>query len=315
MENNNNISILDRDNDQIDFRELYDILLRGKWLLLSITSFFSIAAVIYSLTLPNIYTSSAILNPVKAQSQGNQALGGLGGMASLAGINLSSQSGDSNSVQAIKKLSTLSFFENNILPKLFLPNLMAIESWDISSNDIVYNKDIYDEAKEAWVRNVKHPQAQSPSAQEAFAVFAYDHIQVSTDIDTGFVTLSVKHQSPFVAKAWTDLIVKELNSFFRTKDKAEAQAAVSFLSAQIAQTNFAEIKQVIAQLLQQKTQQLTLIEVSDFYVFEYLDPPAVMEKKSAPSRSLISIFGTFLGICFGILVVSIRHYGFNKIHK
>ena len=312
MQSDTKINTFDSGEDEIDFRELFDILWKGKWLILTITSFFSIAAVIYSLALPNIYQSSAILNPVTAKSGASQALGGLGGMASLAGINISPQSGDSNSLQAIKKLSTLSFFENNILPNIFLPNLLAVQSWDPASNNIVYKKDIYDEAKQSWVRDVEYPQAQTPSAQEAFAVFRYEHITVSTDKDTGFVVLSVKHQSPFIAKAWTDLIVKQLNNFFRTKDKSEAQAAVTFLSTQIAQTNFAEIKQVIAQLLQQKTQQLTLIEVSDFYVFEYLDPPAVMERKSEPQRSIISIFGTFLGGCLSILIIVFRHYAFNK---
>ncbi|MDA9353014.1 Wzz/FepE/Etk N-terminal domain-containing protein [Gammaproteobacteria bacterium] len=311
MENINNTSILDRNNDEIDFRELFDILWNGKWLIIFVTSFFSITAVIYSLALPNIYQSSSILNPVTAKSDASQALGNLGGMASFAGINLSSQSGDSNSVKAIKKLRTLSFFENNILPNIFLPNLLAVESWDPVSNNIVYKKDIYNEAQSSWVRNVEYPQNKTPSAQEAFAVFNSEHIQVSTDKDTGFVVLSVRHQSPYIAKAWTDLIVKQLNNFFRTKDKTEAQAAVTFLSSQIALTNFAEIKQVIAQLLQQKTQQLTLIEVSDFYVFEYLDPPAVMERKSEPRRSLICLLGAFLGGCFSILFVVIRHYAFN----
>ena len=43
----------------------------------------------------------------------------------------------------------------------------------------------------------------------------------------------------------------------------------------MSQTSFAQIRQVIAQLLQQKIQQLTLIEVRDFYVFDYIDPPGV----------------------------------------
>jgi len=77
---------------------------------------------------------------------------------------------------------------------------------------------------------------------------------------------------------------------------------------QIAQTSFAEIKQVIAQLLQQKTQQLTLIEVSDFYVFEYIDPPVVMETKSEPKRSIICILGALIGFIVGIIIVLIRHY-------
>ena len=134
-----------------------------------------------------------------------------------------------------------------------------------------------------------------------------------------------KEENALLTQAWVmepkkkvQDIVKELNipdlkinNFFRIKDKEEAKASVTFLNAQIAQTNFSEIKQVIAQLLQQKTQQLTLIEVSDFYVFEYLDPPAVMERKSEPRRSLICIFGTFLGGLFSILIVIIRHYAFN----
>ena len=311
MKSDSKINTFDNEEDEIDFRELFNVLWKGKWLILSITTFFSIIAVIYSLSLPNIYQSSTILNPVKNQSGGGQSLGNLGGMASLAGINLSAQSGDTNSVQALKKIRTLSFFEDNILPNIFLPDLMAMESWNSASNVIVYDKDIYDEVTQTWTRDVKYPQTQAPSAQEAFAVYRNQHIQVSTDIDTGFVTLSVKHQSPFIAKAWTDLMVKQLNNFFRIKDKEEAKASVTFLNAQIAQTNFSEIKQVIAQLLQQKTQQLTLIEVSDFYVFEYLDPPAVMERKSEPRRSLICIFGTFLGGLFSILIVIIRHYAFN----
>ena len=63
-----------------------------------------------------------------------------------------------------------------------------------------------------------------------------------------------------------------------------------------------------AQLLQQKLQQLTVVEASDFYVFDIIDPPAVMERKSEPVRSLICIIGAFLGGLFGCLVILIRHY-------
>ena len=81
---------------------------------------------------------------------------------------------------------------------------------------------------------------------------------------------------------------------------------------QIAQTSFTEIKQVIAELLQQKTQQLTLIEASDFYVFEYIDPPAVMERKSEPRRAIICVLGALIGVIISIIVILIRHYVINK---
>ncbi len=80
----------------------------------------------------------------------------------------------------------------------------------------------------------------------------------------------------------------------------------------MAQTSFAEIKFVIAQLLQQKMQQLTLIEASEFYVFDYIDPPAAMEDKSEPSRAAICIIGAIIGGLMGCLIVVIRFYSTDQ---
>ena len=46
-------------DEEISLRELFNVLLHGKWIIISITSFASIVAVIYSLSLPNIYASKA----------------------------------------------------------------------------------------------------------------------------------------------------------------------------------------------------------------------------------------------------------------
>ena len=76
----------------------------------------------------------------------------------------------------------------------------------------------------------------------------------------------------------------------------------------MAQTSYSEINEVIAQLIQKKMEQLTLIEASEFYVFSYLDPPKVMEKKVEPNRSSICILGTILGALLGILIVITREF-------
>ena len=146
---------------------------------------------------------------------------------------------------------------------------------------------------------------------DSFKVFK-EILNVTKDINTGFVTISVKHKSPLVSMEWTELVVKELNYFFRSKDKLEAEAAMNYLNNQIARTNFVEVKQAIAQILQQKTQQLALIEVTDFYIFEYIDPPKVEEEKDEPSRSLISILGLILGTIFGISYVIFNYYMIKK---
>tara|TARA_B100000767_G_C19743331_1_gene527253 strand:+ start:124 stop:1071 length:948 start_codon:yes stop_codon:yes gene_type:complete len=297
-------------DNEINLKEILDVFWEGKWIIVSVTTLFSIIALIYSLSLPNIYQSKALLSPVGEQSGVGSAMQSYGGLASLAGIELPSQASGNNSVKALDKLGSLSFFSDNILPNIFLPDLMATKSWDPRTNTIAYNEKDFNQETQTWIRDFEYPQTQIPSAQESFKVFMAEQLKFSQNKDTGFVTIAVKHKSPYVAQAWTELIVRELNYFFRVKDKAEAQTAMNFLNNQIATTSFAEIKQVIAQLLQQKTQKLTLIEVSDFYVFDYIDPPAVMEQKVEPQRSIFVVLGTFLGSILGIFIVLIRQYYF-----
>jgi LPS O-antigen subunit length determinant protein (WzzB/FepE family) len=150
-----------------------------------------------------------------------------------------------------------------------------------------------------------------PSAQKSFQAFK-SKLNLIVDNKTGFITLSIQHQSPFLAKQWTELVVNEINSFYRQKDKLESEKAVTYLNQQISMTSLSEIKQVLAQLLQEETKKLTLIEANQFYVFDYIDPPAVMEEKSAPTRSTICIMIALLGGILSTLLVLIRHYVLNE---
>ena len=298
-------------DDEIDLRELFYVLLGGKWIIVSLTAFVSIFGVIYSLSLPNIYESKALLVPVNPSSGISGALGSYTGLAGLAGISLPPGDDEGNSAKAIQKISSLSFFENNMLANIHLPDLMAAKSWNPKTNIVAYDESIYDTSSNTWVRDYSYPRQQIPSAQESYEVFK-QHVSLSEDKKSGFITLSMKHQSPYVAKQWTELIVNEVNAFYRQKDKSESEKIVSYLNQQISMTGFSEIKLVLAQLLQEETKKLTLIEANQYYVFDYIDPPAVMEKKSEPKRALICILSAILGGMLSILLVLIRHYFFSE---
>ena len=301
-----------KNSNEIDLNQVLRILWQNKMLLTGIIALFSLIALVYSLFLPNVYKSEALLNPVGEQSSMSSSSRGMGGIASLAGINLGTDSFGNNSLKALDKITSLSFFTDHILPNIFLPDLMALDSWDSTNNKIIYDANIYDEVTQSWVRDFKYPQTQVPSPQESYEIFIQNHFSMSQDSETLFVTIAVKHQSPFIAHQWTELIVKELNKFFRIKDKAEAQAAIDYLNTQLALTSFTEIKVAIAELFQKKTQQLTLIEVSDFYVYDYIDPPAIMEKKSEPKRLIILVIGGFTGIIVALLTILIRQKFINN---
>ena len=299
-------------DDEIDFKELFYVLLGGKWIIISVTSFMSIFGVIYSLLLPNIYESTALLVPVNSSNSISGAIRNYSGLAGFAGITLPSGEDESNSTKAQLKLGSLSFFEESILKNIHLPDLMAVKSWIPETNTLIYDQKIYDPNKNIWVRKYSYPKQQIPSAQESFEVFKTNHLILNEDKKTGFVSLSIKHQSPFVAKQWVELIINQINTFYRLKDKAESEKAVSYLNKQISETGLSEIQQVMAELLQEETKKLTLIEANKSYVFDYIDPPAVMELKSEPNRATICILIALFGGMLGILIVIIKHYFFDK---
>lgn len=308
MQNLNDPQFISSHDGEIDLMELFNIIFNSKWIISLITVGFSIMAIIYSLALPNIYESKTLLYPNTLNDEKNSTNNYANLTSILGGTTSTSQD---NSVQAIKKIETLSFFESNILPNIYLPNLMALESWNQTNNTINLNNKIYDDVSEQWIRkssNIKHA---IPSSQESYKKFK-EHLTVRQDIKTGFVTISVKHQSPYIAKKWTALIVDEINAFYRQKDKIKAQTAVNYLNKQMVNTNFSELKQVIASLLQEETKKLTLIEANEFYVYEFVDPPVVMEKKSEPQRLTIIMIGTMLGAILGILYSIIMHYNSKK---
>ena len=290
--------------DEIDLRELFHVLFLGKRIIVAVTAFASIIGIIYSLSLPNIYQSDALLVSVGSSDSMSGTLGGMASLAGIAGIALPSAGGKGNSLKAIEKLSSLSFFENNILPYIFLPDLMALESWDFQKNTLTYDEKLYKKNTNVWVRE--------PTAQESFRVFTGNHFNLSQDKVTGFLTLTIKHQSPYIAKQWAELLINQVNIFYKQKDKSESEKAVSYLYQQIRTTSLSEVKEAIAELLQQETKKLTLIEARQSYVFEYIDPPAVKEIKSEPARAIICILSAVLGGMLSILLVFIQHYVFKK---
>lgn len=298
--------------EEIDLTIIYTVLKkRLKELTIYAFSFLSLS-IIYSLSLPNIYHSSAVLISSQFDDSLSNATKDYDSLASFAGIDISSQVYVTNADKAAKKISTLSFFKNNILPNIHLPDLMAVDSWDHENNILIFDDKIYNESNKTWVRDFSYPRKQIPSYQESYEKFHENHFSMLKDDDAGFITLTIKHQSPYVAKEWTELIANQINIFYRAEDRAKAKKSIAYLNTQMTQTNFSEVKELIARLLQKETQKLSLVEANDDYVFEFIDPPAVMEEKAEPNRLIIVFFGALFGIIIGSTVILVRFFNSDK---
>lgn len=304
----NNVNIDNFDNE-IDLKEIFLALWSKKILITVITTLSAIFSVLYSFSLPNIYTSDSLLAPTSAKESLSSKLEGYSSLAGIAGINLPTESG-SKSEEALARIKSYDFFVNQFLPNIALENLVAAKSWIQSSNTIIYDNKIYDNTNKKWVRVAKHPMTAMPSNQEAFKTYN-EIITIAEDPKTSFVSISIDHVSPYIAKKWLNIIIHNINNHMREIDKLIAENSINFLNKSAQKTNLSEIKGAISKLLESQIQALMLVEASKDYVFKPIRSPIAPENKSKPSRGLIAILGTFLGFIISIFM-SLYLYYFNS---
>lgn len=296
------------EREEVDFRELCRYVWSKKHWIILVAGLFAVISVIIAISLPNKYTSEALVVPAENKAEGGvSALASqFGGLASLAGINVGSSSSTSSDL-AFEIIQSRKFIGEFITKRDILVELMAVDKWEQSSNTLVLDPELYDAEKREWVRKVKFPKKPKPSIQEATKAFkkAFD---IKKDDDTGLITISIEHLSPIVAKKWVDYLVEDINSEMKERDVSEAGKSMQFLTLQIEKTSVAEIKSVLFDLIEEQTKTIMFSEIRDEYVFKTVDPAIVPEEKSQPRRALICIALTFLGLTGAILFFIVRYF-------
>jgi len=298
---------LDNFDDEIDLRNLFHILWNKKLFISCLTSVFAIMSVLYSLSLPNVYTSSALLAPASEENSLSTQVGQFSGLASFAGLGLNNE-GSSKTQEAIERIKSFEFFSKHFLPNIQLENLMAVKKWIPEENILKYDENLFNPDTKVWKRDVSYPRKIIPSHQEAYEEVYEKILSVSMNKNTGFVAISISHKSPIIAKKWLDLIILNINESMRELDKQSSQRSIDFLNESTQSTSVRSINDVISVLLENQMQTLMLANSQKDYVFKIIESPIAPEKKSGPGRALICILITFLGGLFSSCIVFFQHY-------
>ncbi len=284
---------------EINLKDLIGFLLKYKFLVSTITSVGAILSVLFALSLPNYYQSSALLKPTESNSS-SSALSQFGGLASLAGIKM--PSGTSSETQlVIETLRSRDFLERIILNHDILAGLLATDYFDHAKGEIVHDTEQYDNAKKIWIRDVNYPFKPKPSVLEAYETYMETVIVEHNEI-TDYITIYVEHKSPIFAKDFLEIIILELNKSLREKAYVEADMAVNYLREEIVNEKINSLKEALVQLTESQLNTQMITNIKDDYAVTIVDKPYVPEKKSKPQRSVICIIGTILSFFISLLI-------------
>lgn len=282
------------DNEVISFSALFKVFWRWKWVIILVTGLAAVGSVFYAVNQVDVYRAKLIAITPSEQGGGMSGISGqLGGLASLAGVSLGG-SGAKNLEQVEDLLRSRSFLQGVIEKHELKPDLIAAIGWDKTSNQVIYDPEIYDADSGQWVRTPPPGKTVEPSAWEAHPQFL-TRIKTQVFLKKDMLRLSVDHYSPYVAKTLADILLEEINVKFRERTKQEAQDSIAYLREVIATTKIAQVKSVFYGLLEEQIKNDMLAEVRKEFAFETLTPAVIAEDKEYPKRGLICILGTLLG--------------------
>lgn len=292
-------------DDEIDLRELFATLWRGKWIILLFTVVFAAAGVAYALSKPNIYQANVLLAPAQDEGGAGGLRGQLGGLASLAGISLGGGGGANPTVIAKEVLQSRAFLTDFIHRHNLEVPLMAAKGWDEKKQTWTIDREIYNPETKQWLED-KDGKSQKPTDWDMVKKFKEEHLSLSENKDSGMITLSVKNLAPPAAKDWAEKLVRDINEHMREQDVADAEARIAYLEGKLSETNISEMQQMFYQLIENEIRTVMLANAQKEFIFKSIDPAVIPEEVYEPNRSIIIILSTFFGALMGIMLIFIK---------
>ena len=288
-------------DNEISISELFKSLRKNILFIAFVTASITFCSVIYSLFLPNLFTSHSILNysgsTQSSSSQNNSSI------TRLTGIKIGMGQGD-KADEIIELIKSRGFLEHLIT---FDDILASITYPKVSGDGSVYiSKRIYDEEKNIWSNS------NQPSTLDAYDIYIRDLLSIWRDKDTGFINITITHISPIFAFELLSLVIKESNQIMRMRDLEEASDSLSFLGDEIQKTSILEMRNSISSLLQSQLEKKMIANIRKDYVLRTIEPPFIPERKSAPSRLIFVLISSFVALTAALLIVFFRDFVFNQ---
>jgi uncharacterized protein involved in exopolysaccharide biosynthesis len=273
--------------DEISLREIVQVLVRAKWLVISLVLICGTLVGVIAWFQPNKYDATVLLSPVSTNTSAGRLAGQasqIGGLASLIGINIG---GDTVKAEAVATLQSEGLTERFIKENNLLPVLYA---------------DRWSAAQGKWV--VSKPE-QIPTLWKANRKFE-DIRTLAEDKKSGLIKFTITWTDPATAARWANELVKLANDTLRGRAIRESEQHIAYLNKEVANTDMAPIRTAIYSVLESEIKNVMLARGPGDYALKVIDPAVVPELKAGPKRSLWVLGGCFGGFVLALFVLFIR---------
>jgi LPS O-antigen subunit length determinant protein (WzzB/FepE family) len=285
--------------EDVDINKLALFIWDKKIFIFSFSFICSLIILAYALNISPRFKSEVLLKPSSVPGLQGSKTGNLSGLASLASSSIGMNKEIDKSVEAIKIMQSRDFVKKLSERELFIPYIYAGTAWNSSSDEVIYDRSIYDPKNNKWLIDLK----KAPHDTNIYKNWRRD-FKVKMDKD-GFILATFAHSSPSVAREILEWVINDINLNMKVSASSDAIESLKFLEKNIVDVDSKEIRNIFYSLMQEQIRIKMLTNSSSEYVFKTIDPPFKPQQKYKPLISAIVLLGAFLSafICILFLLI------------
>ena len=298
------------ENNEIDLRELFVSLWRGKWFIVFCLFVAIVAASAYLRNADRLYTVNYIFQPTSNDDIA-PTFSGFGGIASLAGITLPTSSGSDFSTYKFllisEEVAAVLLKDKDLVKEIFR------SEWDENSNSFgkpqmnLLGK--FKNSIKTMLTGKEKIGYIRPNAARLSQWFQ-KNITITSNRETGFLKLSSETNSPDLIKSIMIKVTDTTDSLLKDRYIATAEEMMLFYQTQLSKARAREHREALAKLIAQEDQKLMLASKGDYFVAEPLTAPSVSLYPTSPKSTLILalaiVLGTFIGATLILIQKAVR---------
>lgn len=305
-------------DDEINLLDYWRVVWKRKVLIVLIGFITVTATAFHTLSIKDIYQSTAVITPISSKEGGGGGLSALAqSFGGLPGISLPGSSSASEIVNLLKSniLREKVIERYNLLPVLFY------EKWDDEKKDwkkgeksgFTLNPLVLIQKVVAAVK----PKTQNPKpkTQDDGIPTIWDGlrtlngiVKVNNNAKDSTITISVEFYDPEAAEKMVEYFLATLTDHMSGEAKRVARTNRKYIEEQLWATTDPLIKQKLYNLIAQQIETSMMSEVKENFAFKVIDPPKVPDKRIKPKRTHIVMRNLIVSLFAGVLLVFFLEY-------
>jgi len=286
------------EEDEIDLRELWQTILKGKYTIALITIVIVFFTLIYALKIPNVYTSKAILIPTESESGG---LGGLGGLAAMAGISVGGGGSMTPDTAFNSLLNDYTFMKSFVIKN---------EIYDYYTNEEVDKNYVFALGFSGLYDLFKSSSDKNINIDKEAVVFGLikkirNNFSISADKKTALISVSYSDPDRAYPPKIITMFLKDASKYLVNNNIRIINNKLGYFEKELMVSEGFELRQSISAIVSKILEEKIMMQSKTYYHCDVLTEPAAsyIRDKTKPKRGLILVVSFITSIILGIFLV------------